>query len=29
LLVLLRSRGMALDDAVAVLRTRHRDQVAR
>jgi phosphoribosyl-ATP pyrophosphohydrolase/phosphoribosyl-AMP cyclohydrolase len=29
LLVLLRSRGMALEDAVAVLRTRHRDQVAR
>jgi phosphoribosyl-ATP pyrophosphohydrolase/phosphoribosyl-AMP cyclohydrolase len=29
LLVLLRSRGMALEDAVAVLRTRHRDQLAR
>jgi phosphoribosyl-AMP cyclohydrolase / phosphoribosyl-ATP pyrophosphohydrolase len=29
LLVLLRSRGMALEDAVAVLRARHRDQVAR
>ena len=29
LMVLLRSRGMALEDAVAVLRTRHRDQVAR
>jgi phosphoribosyl-AMP cyclohydrolase / phosphoribosyl-ATP pyrophosphohydrolase len=29
LLVLLRSRGMALEDAVEVLRTRHRDQVAR
>jgi phosphoribosyl-ATP pyrophosphohydrolase/phosphoribosyl-AMP cyclohydrolase len=29
LLVLLRSRGMALEDAVAVLRTRHGDQVAR
>jgi phosphoribosyl-ATP pyrophosphohydrolase/phosphoribosyl-AMP cyclohydrolase len=29
LLVLLRSRGMALEDAVAVLQTRHREQVAR
>lgn len=29
LLVLLRSRGMALENAVAVLQTRHRDQVAR
>ena len=29
LLVLLRSRGMALEDAVEVLRIRHRDQVAR
>jgi phosphoribosyl-AMP cyclohydrolase / phosphoribosyl-ATP pyrophosphohydrolase len=29
LLVLLRSRGMALEDAVAVLRTRHLDQLAR
>ena len=29
LLVLLRSRGMALDDAIAVLQARHRDQVAR
>ena len=29
LLVLLRSRGMALEDAVAILRTRHRDQLAR
>jgi phosphoribosyl-AMP cyclohydrolase / phosphoribosyl-ATP pyrophosphohydrolase len=28
LLVLLRSRGMALEDAVEVLRTRHRDQLA-
>lgn len=29
LLVLLRSRGMALEDAVAILQARHRDQVAR
>jgi phosphoribosyl-ATP pyrophosphohydrolase/phosphoribosyl-AMP cyclohydrolase len=29
LLVLLRSRDMALEDAIAVLQTRHRDQVAR
>jgi phosphoribosyl-AMP cyclohydrolase / phosphoribosyl-ATP pyrophosphohydrolase len=29
LLVLLHSRGMALEDVVAVLRTRHREQVAR
>jgi phosphoribosyl-ATP pyrophosphohydrolase/phosphoribosyl-AMP cyclohydrolase len=29
LLVLLRSRGMALEDAVAALQTRHREQVAR
>jgi phosphoribosyl-ATP pyrophosphohydrolase/phosphoribosyl-AMP cyclohydrolase len=29
LLVLLRSRGMSLEDAVAVLRARHRDPVAR
>lgn len=29
LMVLLRSRGMALEDAIAVLRTRHRDPVAR
>ena len=29
LLVLLRSRGMALEDVIAVLQARHRDQVAR